>query len=214
MSERDETSQPSRSGWAASAGRFLLVFFLVVLVLCGLGWCVWVYSQIEHYAYQDEAAPSDVICVFGAAEYGGKPSPVLRARLDHALALYEHGVAPIIITLGGSAPGDSYSEGQVGEAYLISNGVPEKAIIAETQSRTTEEQALRVVVIARTNGYKRVVIVSDPTHLFRIREICAHEGLAVLTSPRSQVATVASKTEWQQVWHELVSYTLWRMHLR
>jgi uncharacterized SAM-binding protein YcdF (DUF218 family) len=210
---RDQTSQPSRMGCASSAVRFLLVFFLVIFVLCVLGWCVWVYAQIEHYAYQDEAAPSDVICVFGAAEYGGKPSPVLRARLDHALALYEHGIAPVILTLGGSAPGDSFSEGQVGEAYLISNGVPEKAIIAETQSRTTEEQALRVVVIARTNGYKRVVIVSDPTHLFRIRQICAREGLMVLTSPRSQVAAVGSVSEWQQVWHELVTYTLWRMHL-
>jgi uncharacterized SAM-binding protein YcdF (DUF218 family) len=193
--------------------RFLLLFFFTIIVVCGVGWCIWVYVQIEHYAYQDEAAPSDVICVFGAAEYGGKPSPVLRARLDHALALYEHGIAPVVITLGGSAPGDTYSEGQVGEAYLISNGVPAKAIIAETQSRTTEEQAMRVVVIARTNGYERVVIVSDPTHLFRIREICAREGLAVLTSPRPQVAPMASVTEWQQVWHELVTYTLWRMHL-
>jgi uncharacterized SAM-binding protein YcdF (DUF218 family) len=191
----------------------LLLFLLAVALLSGLSWCVWVYAQIERYAYLDEAAPSDVICVFGAAEYGGKPSPVLRARLDHALALYEHGIAPVVLTLGGSAPGDSYSEGQVGEAYLISNGVPAKAIIAETQSRTTEEQALRVVVIARANGYKRVVIVSDPTHLFRIRQICAREGLAVLTSPRVQVASVGSKTEWEQVWHELVTYTLWRMHL-
>jgi len=186
---------------------------IAVALLSGLSWCVWVYDQIERYAYLDEAAPSDVICVFGAAEYSGKPSPVLRARLDHALALYEHGIAPVILTLGGSAPGDSYSEGQVGEAYLISNGVPAKAIIAETQSRTTEEQALRVVVIARANGYRRVVIVSDPTHLFRIRQICAQEGLAVLTSPRVQVASVGSVSEWQQVGHELVTYTLWRMHL-
>ena len=193
--------------------RFGLIFLLSIFLLCGLGWCTWVYAQIEHYAYEDEAAPSDVISVFGAAEYDGKPSPVLRARLDHALTLYEHKIAPVILTLGGSAPGDSYSEGQVGEAYLISNGVPEKAIIAETQSRTTEEQALRVVVIARTNGYKRVVIVSDPTHMFRIREICAQEGLTVLTSPRPQVAAVGSASEWQQVWHELVAYSLWRMHL-
>jgi len=213
VSERDETYQPHRLGWAASAVRFVLVFLLTVSLLSGLGWCIWVYAQIEHYATKDEAAPSDVICVFGAAEYGGKPSPVLRARLDHALALYEHGIAPVVLTLGGSAPGDSYSEGQVGEAYLVSNGVPEKAIIAETQSRTTEEQALRVVVIARTNGYKRVVIVSDPTHMFRIRQICAQEGLVVLTSPRPQVAAVGSVSEWQQVWHELVTYTLWRMHL-
>jgi len=212
--ERPEATRPlRRRSWASSAVRFLLLYFFTVALLCALGWCVWVYLQIEHYAYEDQAAPSDVICVFGAAEYAGRPSPVLRARLDHALALYEHGIAPIVLTLGGSAPGDAFSEGQVGEAYLMANGVPEKAIIAETQSRTTEEQARRIVAIAHTNGYQRIVIVSDPAHLFRIREICAHEGLPVLTSPRPQVGAVGGVTEWQQVWHEIVAYTLWRMHL-
>jgi len=202
-----------RRNWAASALRFLLLYLFTVALLTALGWCVWVYVQIEHYAYEDQAAQADVICVFGAAEYAGRPSPVLRARLDHALALYEHGIAPIVLTLGGSAPGDTFSEGQVGQAYLEANGVPERAIIAETESRNTEEQARRVVAIARANGYKRVVIVSDPTHLFRIREICASEGMDVLTSPRPQVAAVGSASEWEQVWHEIVAYTLWRMHL-
>ncbi len=202
-----------RSHWAASAVRFLLVYLFVVSLLSALGWCIWVYVQIERFAYEDQAAPADVICVFGAAEYDGKPSPVLRARLDHALALYEHGIAPVVLTLGGSAPGDAYSEGQVGKAYLVTNGVPDKAIIPETKSRTTDEQTDRIVVIARTNGYKRVVIVSDPAHLFRIREMCASQGLAVMTSPRPQTSAVGSATEWQSVWHEIVAYTLWRMHL-
>jgi uncharacterized SAM-binding protein YcdF (DUF218 family) len=202
-----------RPNWAASAARFLILYLFSVALLCALGWCVWVYFQIERYAYEDQAAPADMICVFGAAEYAGRPSPVLRARLDHALALYEHNIAPVVLTLGGSASGDTYSEGQVGEAYLMANGVPQKAIIAETQSRTTEEQARRIVVIARTNGYRRVVIVSDPAHLFRVREICAREGLAVLTSPRPQVAAVGSASEWNQIWHEIVAYTLWRTHL-
>jgi len=193
--------------------RFLLLYLLAIVVLCGLGWAIWVYGQIERFAYEDQAVPADIICVFGAAQYGGKPSPVLRARLDHALALYEHGIAPVLLTLGGSGPGDKFSEGEVGRAYLMSNGVPEKAIIAETQSRSTDEQAHRVVTIAHANGYRRVVIVSDPTHLFRIREICAREGLPVLTSPRPQVSAVGSASEWQQVWHEIVTYSLWRMHL-
>jgi uncharacterized SAM-binding protein YcdF (DUF218 family) len=199
--------------WAASAVRFLLLYFFAVIILSSIGWCAWIYVQIERFAYEDQATLADAICVFGAAEYAGRPSPVLRARLDHALALYEHGIAPIVVTLGGSAPGDAFSEGQVGEAYLMANGVPEKAIIAETQSRSTEEQARRIVAIARANGYRRVVIVSDPAHLFRIREICASEGLMVLTSPRQQVSAVGSASEWQQVWHEILTYTLWRMHL-
>ena len=202
-----------RRNWAASALRFVLIYLFAVAVLSALGWCVWVYLQIERFAYEDQAAPADVICVFGAAEYAGRPSPVLRARLDHALALYDHGMAPIVLTLGGSASGDAYSEGQVGRAYLMANGVPEKAIIAETQSRNTEEQARRIVGIARTNGYHRVIIVSDPTHLFRIHEICESEGMPVLTSPRSQVSAVGSPAEWKQVWHEIVTYTLWRLHL-
>ena len=214
-SRSDSLGSPERPRrhWAAAALRFLLLYLLAVLLLSSLGWCVWVYMQIERYAYEDQAAPADVICVFGAAEYAGRPSPVLRARLDHALTLYEQGIAPVVLTLGGSAPGDAFSEGQVGQAYLMANGVPEKAIIAETQSRNTEEQARRIVAIARANGYRRVIIVSDPAHLFRIREICASEGLPVLTSPRPQVSAVGSSSEWQQVWHEILAYTLWRMHL-
>jgi uncharacterized SAM-binding protein YcdF (DUF218 family) len=202
-----------RGHWASSAVRFLLGFLIAVGLVFALGWCLWIYFQIEKFAYADEAAPADVICVFGAAEYAGKPSPVLRARLDHALALYEHKIAPMIVTLGGSAPGDKYSEGEVGAAYLMANGVPQKAIIAETESRSTDEQVHHIAVIARANGYRRLVIVSDPTHLFRIREMFAREGLRVMTSPRQQVAAVGSASEWQQVWHEVVAYTLWRMHL-
>ncbi len=203
----------ARHSRLGSAIRFVILFLLAVSLAFSAAWCIWVYVHIERYAYQDEAAPADVICVFGAAEYGGRPSPVLRARLDHALALYEHRIAPTIITLGGGEPGDTYSEGEVGQAYLMANGVPEKAIIAETHSRDTEEQAMRVVSIARANSYKRVVVVSDPTHLFRIRSICAREGLPVLTSPRPQIAAVGSLSEWQQIWHEIVTYTLWRLHL-
>ena len=91
----------------------------------------------------DQAAPADAIGVLGAAEYNGRPSPVYRARLDHALELYHRGIAPLIITLGGPG-GDQFTEGSVGEGYLINKGVPEQAIIAETESRNTEESARRI----------------------------------------------------------------------
>ena len=139
------------------------------------GWCRWVYLQIESYADQDQAAPSDAIGVFGAAEYDGRPSPVYRARLDHAQDLYDRGIAPLIITMGGNG-GDQYNEGAVGREYLVGQGVPEKAIIAETQSRSTSESARRIAVIAHANGIRRMVIVSDGTHLFRIHAICEAEG--------------------------------------
>lgn len=186
---------------------------LALLLLAGVaGWIGWVYTQIERFAYQDQAAPADAIGVLGAAEYDGRPSPVYRARLDHALELYHRGIAPLIITLGGPG-GDQYTEGSVGREYLMSKGVPESAIIAETESRNTEESARRMVVIARANGLRRLVVVSDDTHMFRIHEICAANGLDVLTSPRPRPAVEEKKQEGERIAHEILSYTFWRLHL-
>jgi uncharacterized SAM-binding protein YcdF (DUF218 family) len=189
---------------------------LLLCALGALGWSYWVYTQIEFYAGRDQAARADAIGIFGAAEYDGRPSPVYRARLEHARLLFEHGIAPLLITLGGSG-GDQYNEGAVGREYLMAMGVPESAIIAETESRNTEESARRIAVIARANGLRRLVIVSDGTHLFRIHEICAADGLDVLTSPRPRVqvegAASGSWAEFQSIAHEILSYTAWRLHL-
>jgi len=195
--------------------KFILVLVLSLFLACVMGaafWCHWVYAQIESYANVDQAAPADAIGVLGAAEYDGRPSPVFRARLDHALELYHRNIAPLIITLGGPG-GDEYTEGSVGEEYLISKGVPEEDIIAETESRNTEESARRIAVIARVNGLHRIVIVSDGTHMFRIHAICAADGLDVLTSPRERPAVEDRTLEAERIAHEILSYTLWRMHL-
>jgi uncharacterized SAM-binding protein YcdF (DUF218 family) len=157
---------------------------LLVLVAAGAGcWVLWVYREIEHYATIDEARPADAIAVFGAAEYDGRPSPVLRARLEQGLLLYRQGLAPLIITLGGS--GDPrHSEGGVGHDFLIAQGVPESSIIAETQSRTTDESARRLAAIAQANRIHSILAVSDGTHLFRIHQLCESYGLTVYTPPR------------------------------
>lgn len=183
-----------------------------LLLALGLGWIGWLYSQIQFYATHDQAEPSDAIGVFGAAEYDGHPSPVYRARLDHAHTLFEHGLAPLVITLGGSG-GDQYSEGMVGREYLVSLGIPASRIIAETESRNTEESARRIAVIARTNNLRQLVIVSDGTHLFRIHQICAANGLNVLTSPRPQMMIPGRPAQFKRIAHEMISYTLWRLHL-
>lgn len=201
-------TKPRRKNWTL---RLFLLLFLV-LSATTLGWCRWVYVQIEAYAGQDQAAPSDAIAVFGAAEYDGRPSPVYRARLDHAMSLYIRGIAPLIVTLGG-AGGDQYSEGSVGRDYLLGLGVPQSDIIAETVSRNTADSARRIAVIARANGLRRLVIVSDGTHLFRIHEICSAEGLNVLTSPRPRVPVEGGTDEVSRVTHEILSYTAWRLHL-
>jgi len=191
----------------------IVALSLVSALVAGAAlWCRWVYTQVERYAHQDQAARADAIGVLGAAEYDGRPSPVYRARLDHALELYHRDIAPLIITLGGPG-GDQYNEGAVGEAYLISRGVPEQDIIAETSSRNTEESARRIAVIAHANGLHRLVIVSDDTHMFRIHAICAAEGLDVLTSPRSRPPVEDKTLEAERIAHEIISYTFWRLHL-
>lgn len=203
---RKARSKPRR--WLLRA---VLMLFLALAVGV-LGWCRWVYLQIERYAVQDQAARADAIGVFGAAEYDGRPSPVYRARLEHAHTLFDHGIAPLIITLGGNG-GDQYSEGAVGREYLMGMGIPGSAIIAETVSRNTEESARRIAVIARANGLHRLVIVSDGTHLFRIHEICEAEGLDVLTSPRPTVQIEGGSKQPERIIREMLSYTLWRLHL-
>lgn len=185
---------------------------LAIFVVLALIWIRWVYGQIQWYAGRDMAAPSDAIAVFGAAEYDGHPSPVFRARLDHAESLYSRGIAPLIVTLGGDG-GDQYSEGRVGEQYLVGAGVPDSDIIAETESTSTDQSVRRLAVIARANNLQRIVVVSDATHLFRIHQICAANGLSVLTSPRPRVPIEGPTGERERIEHEIISYTLWRMHL-
>ena len=201
-------ARKKRRNWKFRAALVLVLLLVVGIFL----WSRWVYGQIESYAGRDQAAAADAIGVLGAAEYDGRPSPVYRARLDHALELYHRGIAPLIITLGGPG-GDQYNEGSVGEEYLISKGVPEEDIIAETDSSNTEESAERIAVIARTNGLHRIVVVSDDTHMFRIHEILTAEGLDVLTSPRARPAVVDKSLEFERIAHEILSYTGWRMHL-
>ena len=208
---RGANAKPRRQKGRSIALRALLVLLLLAVVV-GAAWSRWVYVQIESYAGQDQAAPSDAIGVFGAAEYDGKPSPVFRARLDHALELYHRGIAPLIVTLGGNG-GDQYSEGEVGEEYLEGQGVPEEAIIAETESRNTEDSARRIAVIAHANRLRRLVIVSDGTHMFRIHAICAADGLDVLTSPRPSVEVEGGSDYWKRIAHEILTYSLWRAHL-
>jgi uncharacterized SAM-binding protein YcdF (DUF218 family) len=191
----------------------LLLWTAGTLVVGTVGWVLWVNGQIRYYARRDESRPADAIAVFGAAEYDGRPSPVLRARLDHALELYRRGLAPLMITLGGGDPADLHSEGGVGHDYLLAHGVPEKAIIAETQSDNTEQSAERLAVIARTNGFKNIVVVSDGTHLFRIHAICEQDGLQVYTSPRPVGRSIPKEQRVKRLAHEIASYTAWRLHM-
>jgi uncharacterized SAM-binding protein YcdF (DUF218 family) len=204
--------RPTPKHGALPTSRRVLRFLLAAALIAIAGWFIWLYGQIHFYATHDDARPADAIAVFGAAEYDGRPSPVLRARLDHALALYREHLAPLIITLGGGG-GPRDSEGGVGQDYLVAHEVPESQIIAETQSTNTEESAARLAAIARENHLTRILAVSDGTHLFRIRALSRSMGLNVSTSPRIEARPLGLWDAAMRLMHEMLSYTLWRLKL-
>ena len=208
MNQRASNPVRRRSGL-----RLLVVLLLGLLVMTG-AWGAVVSRLIAEAAGQDQAATSDAIAVFGAAEYDGRPSPVFHARLDHAADLYQRGIAPLVITLGGGGDKDSgKSEGGVGRDYLLARGVPLENIIAETTSVDTEQQVHRLAAIARDHDLHAIVVVSDATHLFRIRELCERAGLEVYTSPRAPVGHLSDYKLARRYGHEIVSYTALKLGL-
>jgi len=169
--------------------------------------------QIVHEAGLQQVNPADAIVVFGAAEYAGRPSPVFRARLDHAYNLFHRGTAPVVITTGGSGADPTFSEGGVGHDYLMHRGIPEAKLIAETQGTDTASSAERVAVIMRTNRMRSCVAVSDEYHVFRIRRLLEHEGVQVYVAPRPDSRP---RSRWQRalaVLREAASYIAWRLHI-
>ena len=168
-------------------------------------------DQIVHTASLQETHTADAIVVFGAAEYYGRPSPVLRARLDHAFDLYEQHVAPVVIATGGAGADPTYSEGGVGNDYLHKRGIPENALIAETQGFDTAESARRVAVIMRVNGLHSCVAVSDAYHVFRIRKLLEHEGIQVYVAPRPESRPHGEVQRVIAVLREASSYLLWKL---
>jgi uncharacterized SAM-binding protein YcdF (DUF218 family) len=153
---------------------------------------------------------ADVIAVFGAAEYAGHPSPVYRARLDHGYELFQQGMAPVVITTGGSAQDPEFSEGGVGRDYLLRRGVPEQALIAETQGSDTAQSAARVANIMRANGMRSCIAVSDAYHVFRIRALLEHEGVQVELAPRPESRPRHLWDRFGAVMREAASYLVWK----
>ncbi len=178
-------------------------------------WFASLYVRIARYARVDQAAPADAIAVFGAAQYLGHPSPVYHARLDHAVSLYNKGLAGSIITLGGAADSRTgQSEGSVGRDYLLAQGVPNDHIIAETESVDTQEQVDALADLSAEYHLHSIIAVSDGTHLFRIQALCRHRGLQVFTSPRAPFGTLSTWGQTTRIAHEMLSYTLLKFHLQ
>ena len=166
--------------------------------------------RIVHAAGEAPRQKSDAIVVFGAAEYAGRPSPVYRARLDHGFTLFRQGMAPVVITTGGSGQDPDFSEGGVGRDYLLRRGIPEQNLIAETQSSDTAQSAERVATIMRVNGMHSCIAVSDAYHVFRIRALLEREGVAVEVAPRPESRPHSLGQRFQAVMREATSYLAWK----
>jgi uncharacterized SAM-binding protein YcdF (DUF218 family) len=151
--------------------------------------------------------------VFGAAQYDGHPSPVFRARLDHAFELFQQHLAPVVLTTGGSGSDPSFSEGGVGHDYLVRRGIPESSVIAETQATDTAESAKRLAVIMRENHMGSCIAVSDAYHVFRIRNLLEREGIRVYVSPRPDSRPHSVWQKGAALLRESASFMLWKLHL-
>lgn len=200
----DSVMRPLRRRWLLRLEALALMTLAAFLTLTGI--------RIVREGSRQELHTADAIVVFGAAEYSGRPSPVLRARLDHAFELFQKGIATVVITTGGAASDPSFSEGGVGSDYLKRRGIPERDLIAETQGSDTAQSAVRVAVIMRANGLHSCVAVSDAYHVFRIKRLLEHEGIGpVYEAPRPDSRPHSVVQRGYAVLREACSYLVWKI---
>jgi len=199
---------PGRTSKTSSAR-----WFWTIVALAALGYFGFIALQVERTAGVQEVHSAQAIVVFGAAEYSGHPSPVFRARLDHAYTLFQQGRAPVVITTGGAGADPSFNEGEVGHDYLMHRGIPEANLIAETQGSDTAQSAARVAVIMRTNHMNTCLAVSDAYHVFRIGRLLEHEGITAYLAPRPDSRPHSAFQQAEAIARETLSYILWRMHV-
>ena len=154
----------------------------LVLFAAGLVYTV-ALAAVLVASQHDQRRPVDVIVVLGAAQYNGRPSPVLRARLDHAITLYREGYAPLIVVTGGVGRGDTTSEASVGQRYLVRHEVPLEDVVVQPVGRSTRTSMTAVGGWLRDRGLRRVLLVSDPFHMFRLRLEARRIRLEAYTSP-------------------------------
>ena len=194
-----------RGHWFLWLVSLALTLFLIVLgVTC---------TDIVRAARAHPTPPADALIVFGAAEYAGRPSPVYRARLDHAYDLFVQGAAPVVITTGGAGADPKFTEGGVGHDYLMHRGIPERALIAETLGADTAQSVDRVAVILRTNGMKSCIAVSDAYHVFRVQKLLQRQGVQVDLAPRPGSLPRNRWQRMQAVLREAFSYYAWKLNL-
>jgi uncharacterized SAM-binding protein YcdF (DUF218 family) len=190
---------------AAKAKHALKIVRRILTVLVVLAFALWIASAtaVLIWSSRDEARPAQAIVVLGAAQYAGKPSPVLRARLDHALELWNRHLASLLILTGGTGAGDTTSEAAVGKNYARKHGVPDSAILVENEGRTTSESMRAVAGMLEVRGLQTALLVSDPFHMLRLRILARRFGFTPYTSP-TQTSPISPNREerWKYIFSE------------
>src|SRR3954463_7688298 len=177
----------------------------VVLVVVSTALAIW------WNARQDSRPVSDAIVVLGSAQYNGVPSSIFEARLEHAVRLYEDGVAPVIVTVGGKATGDQFTEAEAGRDYLTNAGIPADALLAVPEGVDTLE-SMRVVGDAfRERGWSTAVLVTDPWHAMRAERMAKDSGIESESSPTRQGPAGRTRTtQFRDILRETAAYLLYR----
>ena len=187
------------------------LFVRIVLAGMGLVLLVWLASlaAVLIWEQNDQARPASAIVVLGAAQYVGRPSPVLRARLDHAIDLWRRKLAPVIIVTGGTGRGDTTSEAAVSRRYAIRQGVPASAILMETNGRTTSQSMDAVEALMAQRHRRDVLLVSDPFHMLRLTILARRHGLIPYASPTPTSPIAANPSErWKYALSESIKAPL------
>ena len=162
-------------------------------------------------ARQDSRPASDAIVVLGSAQYNGVPSSIFEARLEHAIALYEDGVAPVIVTVGGKADGDRFAEAEAGRDYLAGSGIPADALLAVPEGGDTLESMRAVGTAYAERGWSTAVLVTDPWHAMRAERMAEDAGMEVESSPTRQGPAVQTRaTQFRYILRETAAYLLYR----
>ena len=163
--------------------RRLLRWGLLVLVLVPVLYLAATFATVWRAAHHDGARPASAIVVLGAAQYDGRPSPALKARLDHVVELWQDGKAASIVVTGGKQPGDRFTEATASASYLKAQGIPEGKILREVSGRSSFESLAGSASFLKRRGLTRVVLVSDAYHAARIEGIAEEVGLDATVSP-------------------------------
>jgi uncharacterized SAM-binding protein YcdF (DUF218 family) len=186
----------------ARAGRTirnLIASAVLTVLVFWLGWM----GAVLLWSSLDQTRQAESIVVLGAAQYDGHPSPVLRARLDHALELWNQHLAQVVILTGGTGTGDTTSEAAVGRSYVRRHGIPEEAILVERQGRTTRESMIAVAGMLKDRGLKTAILVSDPFHMLRLSILSRRFGIIAYTSPtRTSPISPNREERWKYILSE------------